>query len=204
MDDLEGVLRAHGHEIGEFSTILDFGCGAGRQLRELVERAPRSQLLGIDLDATSIDWLRGSGINGRFLVGAPSPPLSLGDGSVDLAYAISVFTHLDEPSQDAWLEELRRVCREGAILLLTTHGHAALELHRDNGQADPKERDLGADEFRFVPYPPSVAEEYGGTYGMSYHGESYIRSKWSLYFDILGVRSAGLEGHQDIVALRRR
>lgn len=204
VEDLEGTLRAHGHDIAEFSTILDFGCGAGRQLRELVERAPRAELLGVDLDAESIEWLRGSGINGGFVVGSPSPPLPLDDGSVDLAYAISVFTHLDETGQNAWLAELRRVCREGAILLLTTHGHAALELHRRNNQADPKEPDLESDEFRFVPYAPSVAEEYGGSYGMSYHGESYLRSVWSRYFEILGVRSAGLERHQDIVALRRR
>ena len=44
------------------------------------------------------------------------PPLLFPDCAFDLVFAISVFTHLDEQYQLAWLAELRRVAQPGAIL----------------------------------------------------------------------------------------
>lgn len=38
----------------------------------------------------------------------------------------SVFTHLDEPRQDAWLGELQRVTSPGGLLVLSTDGEVAL------------------------------------------------------------------------------
>src|SRR5262249_14848680 len=49
-------------------------------------------------------------------------PLRYRDASFDLVYAFSVFTHLPESLQLAWMGELRRVLRPGGYLLISLHG----------------------------------------------------------------------------------
>src|SRR5438046_2874585 len=56
-----------------------------------------------------------------------APPLAFANATFDLAYALSVFTHLPEAMQHDWMDELRRVVRPGGYLLLTTHGERYLE-----------------------------------------------------------------------------
>src|SRR5206468_8257505 len=63
----------------------------------------------------------------RFETNGLSPPLAFGDASFDLAYALSVFTHLPEAIQHDWMDELRRVVRPGGFVLLTMHGERYLE-----------------------------------------------------------------------------
>ena len=59
-------------------------------------------------------------------------PLAMPADHFDFIYAISVFTHLREDYQDAWLEELARVARPDGIVLLTVHGPSCGErLGRD-------------------------------------------------------------------------
>jgi len=53
------------------------------------------------------------------------PPLPYAAESFDVIYCLSVFTHLNETMQDAWLAELRRVLQPGGLLILTVHGHNA-------------------------------------------------------------------------------
>jgi len=48
------------------------------------------------------------------------PTLPIPDASIDLVYAFSVFSHIDE-FELAWLAELRRVLKPGGIAYLTTH-----------------------------------------------------------------------------------
>ena len=43
----------------------------------------------------------------------------------DLLVRLSVFTHLNEPEQFEWLDELKRIASKGAVLLMTIHGDAA-------------------------------------------------------------------------------
>jgi SAM-dependent methyltransferase len=44
------------------------------------------------------------------------------DFSGRLIYALSVFSHLDEPLQRAWLAEFRRLLRPGGLLVLSVLG----------------------------------------------------------------------------------
>ena len=57
----------------------------------------------------------------------PTPPTRYPAAFFDVVYSVSLFTHLDEPSQDQWLEELARILKPGGVLLVTTHGKFALE-----------------------------------------------------------------------------
>ena len=64
---------------------------------------------------------------GRFEVNGLEPPLPFEDNSFDLFYSLSIFTHLDEPLQQPWFDEMVRVVEPGGVFLLTFHGRSRLE-----------------------------------------------------------------------------
>jgi SAM-dependent methyltransferase len=122
-----------------------------------------------------------------------SPPLDYESGSFDLCYAVSVFTHLTEAMQDAWLSELKRVIRPGGILLVTLSGEGDLV------------RTTPAEQDRFRKGEVVVVD--GGYAGTNicgaYHPESYVRKKWSRYFKVLAFVPEGAKGcpRQDLYVL---
>jgi ubiquinone/menaquinone biosynthesis C-methylase UbiE len=108
------------------SRILDFGCGCGRTIKWMTESYPEASFYGCDIDREAVDWCR-EHLQGKFQVNAPSPPLDCETASFDAVYCFSVFTHLNEAMQDAWLAELRRVIKPNGILIITVHGRNAAE-----------------------------------------------------------------------------
>jgi SAM-dependent methyltransferase len=102
------------------AAVLDFGCGCGRVTRWW--RDFDGTVAGSDLSAEAVDWCRDNLPFGRFERNGLEPPLVFADGSFDLVYGLSVFTHLAADTQVRWLDELHRVIRPDGRLLLTTHG----------------------------------------------------------------------------------
>lgn len=107
--------------------VLDFGCGAGRVIRQFADVAGDAEFVGCDIDAASIDWA-GEQLSPpfSFFKNRELPPLDLPDESFDLVYGMSIFTHLTD-SWSAWLLELRRVLRPRALLILSFLGRDAIE-----------------------------------------------------------------------------
>lgn len=103
-------------------SVLDFGCGAGRTLRHFLEEAENGSFHGCDIDAQSIAWLE-SNLSPPLHVFAngEEPPLPLETASLDLIWAISVFTHISD-HWAAWLVELHRLLREDGLLIATILG----------------------------------------------------------------------------------
>lgn len=103
--------------------VLDFGCGAGRVLRHFADEVgDDGELHGVDIDRPSIDWLR-EHASPPFHVACvdEAPRLPHADGSLDVVYAFSVFTHLVE-HWAGWLLELRRVLTPGGVLIASLIG----------------------------------------------------------------------------------
>jgi len=108
---------------GEDARVLDLGCGSGwltalltrePHVREVVAWDSSPRLLG-ELLPVTVELLGGvvdkvEPVCGEFV------PLLAEDGSFDLAVMSSAFHHSDRP--DALLDELRRVLRPGAVLVL--------------------------------------------------------------------------------------
>lgn len=63
--------------------------------------------------------------------------------------------------------------------------------------------ELEAVGFYFDPYPQSIAKDYGGDYGMTYHSHEYVRRVWSKFFQVEEILPGGLEDLQDIVILTK-
>jgi SAM-dependent methyltransferase len=103
--------------------VLDFGCGAGRTLRQFTEEARDNEVWGVDIDADSIDWVSENlSPPLRVATCGAEPPLPFEDGSVAFAWAISVFTHLVPETSAHWLLELHRVLEPGGLLMASYMG----------------------------------------------------------------------------------
>jgi SAM-dependent methyltransferase len=115
--DRQGVAMA------DMGAIFDFGIGCGRVARHW-QHLDGPRIVGSDYNRRLVAWCNE---NLPFLSAHQNqlePPLSQADEQFDLVYAISVFTHLTESMQRAWLAELRRVTKPGGLLLLSTAGMA--------------------------------------------------------------------------------
>ena len=194
-----------GRGLQEFPTILDWGCGCGRVARHVLpDRPSGSRLIGVDIDEEALQWCREHLPDGEFRRVPSLPPSGLPPQSLDLVYAYSVVTHLDEKTQDRWLEELHRIAKPGAPVLLTVLSERALvEL---NPTVDrrwlARWRRAGIDwASRNTGLDAILGEnEY---YRNTYHTPRYIRSRWARWFEVLGFIES-FHYYQSLAVLRAR
>lgn len=186
--------------ISSFGAVLDWGCGAGRLSRYLCRMS--SRVTGIDIDADNIAMCARTLPSGRFAAIDRKPPTSFENSSFDLVFGLSVLTHLDEPSQHAWLAELRRIARPGCILLLSVRGQAQSHLYQDWGANRPATFRKGLHVAGVNPQLDEVMAN-DGYYQDIQHSHDYILATWAEYFDVLEIVPA-LGCPQDIVVLRAR
>jgi SAM-dependent methyltransferase len=172
--------------------VLDFGCGAGRTLRHLLADAEDAEVWGADIDADSIAWLQRELCPPLHAARCrPEPPLEFEDGSFDLAWAISVFTHLTDTSLP-WLLELHRVLRPGGLLIATYMGRWNSEVLAH----EPWDEDrIGMNVLRH-----DNAWDAGGP--MVLMSDWWVREHWGRAFEILEI--APQVHNQSWALLRRR
>jgi SAM-dependent methyltransferase len=191
---IRDALQRAGSPIEELSSILDFGCGCGRVVRNWA--VLDAKVAGSDLSGGAIDWCREHLPFARFETNGLSPPLAFDDESFDLAYALSVFTHLPEAIQHAWMDELRRVVRPGGFVLLTTHGERYVERLDDD-----ERRRFRAGELivRWAGVP-------GTNLCTTFHPASWVRERLLPHgFEEIEFAPEGAAGnpYQDLFLLRR-
>jgi SAM-dependent methyltransferase len=179
--------------VSDADAVLDFGCGCGRVLRYWRDHPGR--VAGSDRDAGAVRWCRANLRFAQVDGNALTPPLPYESESFDLAYALSVFTHLTEELQGAWRDELRRVLRPGGRLLLTTHGASYLP------RLEPEERA----RFEGGELVVRWSELPGSNLCSAYHPEPYLRDVLADGFDVVAIEPEGALGNptQDLVVLRR-
>jgi SAM-dependent methyltransferase len=154
-------------------------------------RVPR--LYGSDYDTSQIEWCRSNLPFAEFTANGLAPPLPFEDDSFDFAYALSVFTHLDEGLQIAWTAEFKRVIKPGGYLLLTLLGPS----HLDSLDALQRERFLAGELVVSDP------EGSGTNACTAYHPEPYVREKLAEGFSVVTISLSGSPNEgQDAVLLR--
>jgi len=197
--DIEGALRSVGRSLEQIRTFLDFGCGCGRLIIALRKRRPDLDITGCDVDERGILWCRRHLQDSRCVVNGDMPPAPFENGSFDLIWCGSVFTHLDEARQDRWLAEMKRMLKPRGILLASVHGPYSWEPRLPPWTiANLKKKGMifariGADDGIHPTW-----------YQAAWHTEKYIRQHWAEVFEILAYRERGLSDYQDIVVAQNR
>lgn len=192
--DVLSVFPALGLQVADYPRWLDFGCGAGRAARHLGSQPAIQRLTGVDVDASAIRWAARR-LRDEYIVIAPFPPTVFAEGTFDVVYAISVFTHFDERHQDAWLGELRRMLRPGGLFITTTHGPALTYNRPDLSLADHEQlRDRG---FVFRAGHGAFNDD------SAFHTREYMEQVWTQYFQLLTFQPAGLAEYLDLSVWRR-
>ncbi|HTW83836.1 MAG TPA: class I SAM-dependent methyltransferase [Candidatus Sulfotelmatobacter sp.] len=197
---LDRALQQYfGRSFADATAILDWGSGCGRVLRYV----PALQAVtGIDIDADNVAWCRENIPGARFELVPLRPPTGLPSDTFDVAFGISVMTHLTEENHHEWLAELQRVTAPGAAVLLTIHGEMAwLE-----GQLPLEQYARWRMRGYYVAGKNSDLDDSGADASLYYNtfvSRRYVFEEWSRYFEVLDV-IPGAVFNQDLAVLRRR
>jgi SAM-dependent methyltransferase len=197
-DELEAGLAAVGGDLFSCGRVLDWGCGCGRTLRWMAERAKPNQFSGCDVDAAAIEWCQNNLRQMDFEVTGAHPPLPYQDGAFELVFGVSVFTHLNEDFQQRWLAELCRIIASQGFLILSVTGTNIADTLPEELKAQ-----FHAQGFLFL-HSPVWEGIHAEWYADAYQSEEFVRDRFSKYFEVLSYTSAGLNGHQDLVVMRKR
>jgi SAM-dependent methyltransferase len=186
-----------GRPLDSFKSILDFGCGSGRVTRFFKPLAPDARFFGCDIDGPAIEWCSANLTEiGQFAVNPSEPPAPYPNSNFDFIFVFSVFTHLPEAMQFAWLADLRRMLQPGGLLLATFHGSTYWSRVPVGQQA----------QFRKLGFLHSDTGKTTGLpdfYLTAYHTHEYVRERWGEYFDVLEIIPQGIQSH-DVALCRAR
>ncbi len=181
----------------EGTRALDFGCGSARVLRNFAHEAERGTFWGCDIDPASIEWdVANLTPPFWFFHNGLTPPLSLSAGSLDLIWAMSVFTHITD-QWSAWLAEMHRVLADGGVLIASFLGEGIWDA-------------LVKEPYREDDIGMVVLHGWEGPDAWVFHSEWWLREHWGRGFDVLGVKRPprGPDGSPQIthsyIALRKR
>lgn len=119
------TLARNGLDINGLEAILDMGCGCGRVIRHF-SALKGVKIYGCDFNHKLVNWCAKNLTFAKFETNQLEPPLPYASNTMDLVYALSVFTHWGQDLQFAWMDEMRRIIKPGGHLLMTTHGASYL------------------------------------------------------------------------------
>src|SRR5262249_2249231 len=150
-------------------------------------KARAAALTGCDIDQDNIAWCRAH-LAGSFVDCSMTPPLPFDDASFDLVYGVSVFTHLREPMQSRWLEELSRVMKRGGLVATTIHGQTAIDFSRQPPSEYARlQEEVKAKGIVFTGENSQLDghAEHGGEYVNVLHSADYVHRVWGRFFEVV-------------------
>jgi len=223
------LVAAQGLTLTDDSRALDYGCGWGRIYRFFLKDLAPANLFGVDVDRRLIAACRATLPLDQFStiepIKAPLPrerwlrrcrqtgskPLSFDDATFDLVFANSVFSHLNEQTHRATLDELARVTRPGGLLVLTVIGQPEFQRWHDSppdkdvwarsviGDMDDAARRLEGGEFVWASTGRRDRLE---AYGLALVPDAWINTNWPSLLDVVGVHR--FPGSPQAFAVARR
>jgi len=209
-DLIAEALSSVGVALSDVGSALDFGCSSGRVLRALVPAYPDVRWHGCDPNAPAVAWAAEQLPGAELFVSADAPPLALEEASLDLVYAISIWSHFEPSLGLRWFEEMRRVLRPGGHLVCTTHGLTSVALYVSLGLRAPEQSREIADALysRGWWYAAEFGEQ--GDWGVvnPQWGTAFLSAEWMLAqlcprWHVLEFAPGRNQSNQDVYVLRR-
>jgi SAM-dependent methyltransferase len=204
------ALASAGAEMTGVSTALDFGCSSGRVVRVLHAAYPEIEWHGCDPNEQAIAWATEHLEGVEFFTNGDLPPLPLADGSLDLAYAISIWSHFEPALGLRWFEEMHRLIRPGGHLVCTTHGLVSVDFYATNDLRTPEQSKEIAEALyrKGWWYAPEFGDE--GDWGVVNPdwGTSFLSPEWMLTqlcpsWRVLEFAPGRNQYNQDVYVLQR-
>ena len=180
--EIRHYAEALGVGVDRSATILDFGCGWGRILRFFMRDVAPANLWGVDVDPQMIEICRSTFSGSKlgecnFETVPPNGPTAFGNGTFDVVYAYSVFSHLAETTHLRWVGEITRVLKPGGLLVATTESRKFIEWCaqlRDRTSWDSVWQERLA-RFAFVEKAAALAAYDGGEFLYAATGGGLVR-----------------------------
>lgn len=205
VNSVAGGFRNHARRPLHHQRILDYGSGWGRLLRLMLWYSNPERLTGVDPWERSIEVCRQDGVLGSISQSDYLPESLPIEGSFDLAYAFSVFTHTSKKATLKALAAVRRYIAPDGLFAITIRPIEYWELSR-NFITDMPVDELVAEHrqsgFAFRAHEwQTVADEktYGDT-SMSLDWLSANAEGWTVVGHDLSLD----DPHQIIVFLKPR
>jgi len=221
------TLENNGLDIENFDSILEFGCGVGRIIRHW-NTLEGPAIYGTDYNPDLIAWCKRNLPFAQFQVNSLDDMFEYEDQKFDFIYAWSVFTHLPEPQQFYWIDELSRGLRSGGYLFITTHGEHYLqhygEAYRQHLLSTDRDRlefltaEHGEDWYRqYNLFSEEQTEQFrnghlvifgedvaGTNQCNAFHPETYVRETLAKGFAVVDFIPGGGKGsYQDAYLMRK-
>jgi SAM-dependent methyltransferase len=209
-DLIADALIGVGVDISTITEALDFGCSSGRVLRVLHAAYPAAAWHGCDPNTPAITWASENLPGIDFFANGDAPPLQLADESLDLAYAISIWSHFAPELGLSWFEEMRRLLRPGGYLVCTTHGMTSVAHDASRGHRSPEQsQDIAEALYRHgVWYAAEFGDE--GDWGVvnPAWGTAFITPEWLMaqlcpVWRVLEFAPGRNQDNQDVYVLQR-
>jgi SAM-dependent methyltransferase len=204
-DVIMSLIRKH-HGVERDMTILDFGCSSGRVLRQFYKEQQELgwKLKGTDIQAYLVEWMRRYFPDDiEVMCGSTYPHLPFKDGSVDVIFGISVFTHT-KYLWDMWLAEFTRVLKPGGLVMQSVQCEAAWRFyheHRNEGW-------VKAGHPASMLEKPELDEDFflfgDGLVSQTFFKEAVIKKYWGRYLDIVDFLPPPAYSYQNWIVGRAR
>ncbi|PAY04831.1 hypothetical protein CK489_29880 [Bradyrhizobium sp. UFLA03-84] len=199
-------LRLHLDKPFEECSVLDYGCGWGSVLRYFMKDVPLRNLHGCDPHKGIIQVAQRSNPRADIVVSDSLPKRLPFNQKFDVAYALSIWTHLSAVASDVCLDAVHAALEDRGLFLLTVRppAYAFYEpISKLPGWDQQKITEtVRRDGFYFYPLSYPVDGEM--TYGETIITKQYIEEHWTDRFDIVDVGMNGISPYQSIIVLRKK
>lgn len=209
----QALAAASPKPLDSYKNILDFGCGCGRLAR--VFKGLEGNFTGCDIDERLVEWINSNLAYMNAVNTKPNERLPFKNDQFDCVISISIFSHLNEYSQNYYLQELHRCTEKDGLLFLTIHGERAMEralseekifkmIEVSGDQLIKAERGMKNNQHNFLIQASGHLTRDSYEYGITFIPSGHIYEEWGKYFEIVNIVNGAIHDFQSIVVCRKR
>lgn len=192
--------------LDEIKTILDLPCGYGHVLRILKAAFPDSKITACDIETDGVDFCENT--FGAYPVYSNKTlnNISFGD-TFDLIWVGSLFTHLDLPQWEKFLNLFSNLLNPGGLLVISLHGHLVYQNIKskettyglENEGVDSIISQYNQTKFGYANYPNSK------DYGISISSQKNTLNIINKFDDlkVISYRENAWDNHHDVICCQK-